>query len=300
MNGQKRIGYRGIALAVVLLTTIAVMLLVYTYLGMVVGQNQMASLYERNRIINNFANKGLQFTLNYMGRPDNWDSTAIIASSDYNFVPYELLKNYDVSDQKDWMSVFITVQRQPVSDTGLFASRLETIIPVPVMENSATPFTGKWKITVRPVIRSGALNTRAPTYIIEVDALLLDSDGSIITGRKVKAEVRERNPMDYAVFVQNMRAWDMPGSRPPNSRDGTDNAAGILNGYRSYGDIRVDGMSGTSPAVPTGGNLNIWGTDIRFYGMVSTLKKNETLYKIKPDEVFAGGTEIRQIGRAHV
>lgn len=267
---------RGIALIIALFTVLAVLVMGVTFIGLALNESKASASHAESRMASRFADAGLQYIINLMGNPASWEDRG---------VGYETLVPHPDSGGFQWFGVKLGVDTSFDTSLGVYVSTMKTLENLVIVTGERM---GAWEITVRPVVNPG----QPTSYYIIVLATISTPEGGVVSRRQIEARAREQTAADYAVFEQNWRAWDVPGAPPPNANNGTDDAIGIVDGYRLNGDARADGATPGDPASSTAGNFNIWGKDVRFNGHTSIQQaSNQVVAGVETSQVFAGGLE---------
>lgn len=251
---------KGVALALALWASLAVMLIGTVFLTFSITQSRTTLGHVQTIQTLEFANAGIQYVINYMSTHAHWDDKGGI----------EML----VGGPDTWAGVPIKVSRN-----GLKASIYNTM---PIY-GFAGDLPCNWKIEVSPIMAS--TKGQPVSYAIKVTAQVGPTADGYIAGRQVTVRVRDPMPTDNALFIQNYRAWDVPGAPPPNNEIGTHDCVGFTEGFEVKGTVRIDGADPGEPSAATAGNANIWSDKARFKGKVSIQREKNVYTTSNPSRI---------------
>lgn len=272
---DKRSKHRhGVALIIALFTVFAVLTMGVTYIGISLTNSRASAGYEKEAMIVSFANSGIEFALNYMGNPGNWENSKLTYNGVQGNGVFCLQPRPDSPyTTPDMGTLFPTVKvermasdsefyRQEYHDnnSGWIEDRARIISTQPnlpalgIMANQN--YFGDWKILIYPEAESGSGETYKfnTNFRVVVRARIYGgsdpASSNVIASREVMARVSNEFP---GSIYQNIRAYDAAGGyHYPNKSECTHDAVFIAEDFKWDGGIRVDGSAGNRTNYETG------------------------------------------------
>ncbi|MHC9540381.1 MAG: hypothetical protein AB9903_12760 [Vulcanimicrobiota bacterium] len=262
----------GVALIIALFTVFAVLTMGVTYIGISLTNSRASAGYEKEAMIVSFANSGIEFALNFMGNPNNWEDKSQGGGKNGVFCLNEGTPNTNLGQGTPFTSP-VTVKklsentdnefyRQEYHDNngGWIENRARIISTQPnlatlgIMANQN--YFGDWQILIYPEAETGSgevyrFNTN---FRVIVRARIYSGQdpatSNVIASREVMARVSNEFP---GSVYQNIRAYDAAGGFCyPNQAECTHDAVFIAEDFKWDGGIRVDGSAGNRTHYETG------------------------------------------------
>jgi|GEM_PF-1970518 len=258
---------RGIALIIALFTVFAVLTMGVTYIGISLTNSRASAGYEKEAMIVSFANSGIEFALNYMGNPRNWEETnkdyGLSKSGNGVFSLKIGLPTTTLGEGTPFPSP-VTVRalsltdefyRQEYQDNdnkwvmerGRVISTQPDLATLGIVANNS--YFGDWQILVYPEVETGSGETYTfnTNFRVIVRARIYSgnnpTDSNVLASREVMARVSNEFP---GSVYQNIRAYDAAGGyHYPNVEECTNDAVFIAEDFKWDGGMRVDGSGGS-------------------------------------------------------
>lgn len=253
----------GLALIIAMFTVFAFLTMGVTYIGISFTNSRAAAGFEREAMAVNYANAGLEFALNIMGSPENWDPVAgkltlmertakytpLLYSScaDYPAFKVEKLTKTDEFWRSDYKDTWHLVYGKVITtNTGEPLKQLW----IDNKQKGEGKFYGYWRILVYPESDEGLtsagigslknnLNFRIIVRARIQDKATVDSTARNIASREILARV---NTEIKGSIYQNVRSYDAAGGfHYPNTQECTADAVFVSEGFEWDGDLVVDG-----------------------------------------------------------
>jgi hypothetical protein len=264
---ERRSGKRnGVALIIALFTVFAVLTMGVSYIGISLTNSKASAGYEKEAMIVSFANSGIEFALNYMGNPANWETTGTsYGSHTGNGVFCLLVRDTSAYTTPDMGTLFPKIKVERLASTSEFyrneyhtgnsgwieerARVISTQSDLATLGiNANQNYFGDWQILVYPEVESGSETyTFNTNFRMIVRARIYSSkdptNASVIASREVMTRVSNEFP---GSVYQNIRAYDAGGGfHYPNKEECTHDAVFIAEDFKWDGGIRVDGSAGS-------------------------------------------------------
>lgn len=254
---------KGIAIIIALFTVFAILTMGVTYIGLSFTNSRATSGHQQEAMIINFANAGIDFAINYMGRPSNWDepgrANILKVQGDtpgaFNSKPWIRVINLESSDElagscpSSYVSAGIgrvietPVDTQYLADLGvkdvpgMFGHWRILVVPEDYASGGVSP---KQNINYRLVVRARILNTQVTDNSFYRNPLFTKC---IVASREVMARVSNEFP---GSIYKNIRSYDACGGfHYPNYQEYTADAVFAAEDFNWDGQIRVDGTTDT-------------------------------------------------------
>lgn len=251
----------GVALIIALFTVFAVLTMGVTYIGISLTNSRASAGYEKEAMIVSFANSGIEFALNYMGNPNNWEVTTstggngvfclqdgtpdTTAGEGTPFTSPVTIKKL-TSDNEFYRQEYHDNNGSWIENRARIISTQPDLATLGIMANQS--YFGDWQILIYPETETGSGETYKfnTNFRVVVRARIYSgknpATSNVIASREVMARVSNEFP---GSIYQNIRAYDAAGGyHYPNQAECTHDAVFIAEDFRWDGGIRVDGSAG--------------------------------------------------------